>query len=380
MRVLFFNEGNMGTYIMGQGQLEGALRTGVEATTELEARFAGLTPMSRAVDALATRRIQPLARLDLDVDMLRWQLVQSWRARRALRRELTGWAPDVVHVHTQSVALALPRAGSWLPPLAISIDTTIRDWWEMPAWHRPRAHSPALIAPSRALERRALRSAAVVLAWTGWARRGAEREAPEARVEEHHPGIDLGRFAPAARRDRAAGRARVLFVGGRFAEKGGQDLMAALGNQLGRSVELDLVTPAELPAREGVRVHRLEPSDPRLLDLQQQADLFCLPSYGDAAPWAVLEAMACGTPVVASDVGGLPDMLAGGAAGALVAHGDVRGLREALLGLLGDPTRRGEFAAAARARCEERYDARKQFGRLVELLNSASSPGLGGVI
>jgi glycosyltransferase involved in cell wall biosynthesis len=375
MRVLFFNEGNMGTYIMGQGQLEGALRMGVEATPELEARFAGLTPMTRAVDALATRRIQPLARLDLDVDMLRWQLVQSTRARRALRRELASWTPDVLHVHTQSVALTLPRSGSWLPPLAISMDTTIRDWWEMPAWHRPRAHSGALIAPSRALERRALRRAAVVLAWTGWARRGAEREAPGARVEEHHPGIDLERFAPAERRERQ--RPRVLFVGGRFAEKGGEDLLAALAPELGRGVELDIVTPAEVPEREGLRVHRLEPSDPRLLDLQQQADLLCLPTYGDAAPWAVLEAMACGTPVIASDVGGLPDMLAGGA-GMLVKHGDVRGLREALLALLEDRKRRDELAAAARARCEACYDARKQFGRLLELLRSARNPGLGG--
>ena len=368
MRVLFFNEGNLGTHIMGQGQLEGALRRGAAASAGVEARFAGLAPMGRVATALATRRIQPLARLDLDLDMLRWQLVQSTRARHALQREVSEWQPDIVHVHTQSVALTL--SGLRLnAPLAISMDTTIRDWWEMPAWHRHHRHSNLLIAPSRALERRALGRAAVTLAWTGWARRAAEREAPRAHIEEHHPGIDLERYRPAPKLERAL--PRILFVGGRFTEKGGHDLLAALGDELGRTIELDLVTPAEISARDGLRVHRLEPSDPALLDLHQQADLFCLPTYGDAAPWAALEAMACGTPVLASGLGGLPDMLDAGRVGVLVGHGDVAGLREAILSTLGDPARLASLARAARARCEERYDERVQFAKLTALLDAA---------
>lgn len=368
VRVLFFNEGNLGTHIMGQGQLEGALRRGAVASTNVDASFAGLEPMGRVATALATRRIQPLARLDLDVDMLRWQLVQSTRARRALQRAVGECRPDIVHVHTQSVALTL-SGGQLRAPLAISMDTTIRDWWEMPAWHRHRRHSGMLIAPSRALERRVLERAAVTLAWTGWARRAAEREAPGAHIEEHHPGIDLERYRPAPKLQRAL--PRILFVGGRFTEKGGHDLLAALGDELGNTIELDLVTPAEIPTRDGLRVHRLEPSDPALLDLHQQADLFCLPTHGDAAPWAALEAMACGTPVLASDLGGLPDMLDDGRAGALVGHGDVAALREALGALLGDLPRMESLARAARARCEERYDERVQFAKLTALLEAA---------
>lgn len=372
MRVLFFNEGNLGAHIMGQGQLDEALRIGMAETERFEGRFAGLEAMGRWASAAATRPIWPLAAAHLDLRTLRWHLVQSGRARAALKSELGAWPADVVMVHSQSVALAMGGLMRKLP-FAISLDTTIADWTGMPAWRAPQRYASALIAPSRALERRALGRAAVVLAWTGWARRAAEGEAPRARVLEHHPGIDLERYRPEPRMERRL--PRVLFVGGRFTAKGGEDLLGALGDRLGQSVELDLVTPAEVPERPGVRVHRLGPSDPRLLELHQQADVFCMPTHGDAAPWAVLEAMACGTPVVATPIGGIPDMLDGGRAGVLVARGEVRSLREALGVLLDDDERRRAIAAAARERCEAHYDARRQFARLVEIFAGLSSSG-----
>jgi glycosyltransferase involved in cell wall biosynthesis len=370
MRVLFFNEGNLGTHIMGQGQLEAALRTGLDGTPGVEARFAGLTAMGRVSNALATRPLEPLARAGLDPHELRWHAVQSLRTRAQLRRELRCVPADAALVHSHSVALALNGLMRELP-VALSLDTTISDWSSMRAWREQRRHAGALLAPSVALERRALRAATLVLAWTAWARRAAQEQAPGARVVEHHPGIDLDRYRPAERRPRT--RPRVLFVGGRFAEKGGEDLLGALDGQLGESVELDLVTPAQVPERPGVRVHRLGPSDPRLLELQQQADVFCLPSHGDAAPWAVLEAMACGTPVLASRVGGIPDMLEQGDAGVLVAHARPDQLARALGDLLENERLRAELAARARARCERVYDARAQFAKLIELLGEASA-------
>jgi glycosyltransferase involved in cell wall biosynthesis len=362
VNILFYNEGNLGTHIMGQGQLEAALRAGLAATPDVQARFAALQPMGRWTRALAERPVPLLARANLDLRMLRWHAVQSLRTRAALRRELKLWPADAVHVHSQAVAMAM-RSRMRELTIALSVDTTVGDWWEMPAWRPRERYAPALTVPSRALERRALRRASIVFAWTGWARRAVERAAPGARVVEHHPGIDLQRYRPAPRREREL--PRVLFVGGRFAAKGGEDLLGALGGQLGQSVELDVVTPAPVVERPGVRVHRLEASDPRLLDLQQQADLFCLPTYGDAAPWAVLEAMACGTPVLSTRLGGIPDMLEGGRAGALVAHGDQAALGDALRSLLGDAELRAQLAARARARCERHYDARLQFAAML---------------
>jgi glycosyltransferase involved in cell wall biosynthesis len=337
----------------------------------VQARFAGLAPMGRAARALASRPLPLLARVGLDPRTLRWHLVQSLRARRAIAAAVAAERPDVLHVHSQSVALTL---GSLMrsTPTAVSVDTTVGDWYSMPAWRPRHRRTAALIAPSQALECRAFERAALVLAWTAWARRAVERAAPRARVIEHHPGIDLARYRPAPRRERTL--PRVLFVGGRFAEKGGEDLLAALGEDLGRTVELDIVTPADVPTRPGLRVHRLDPSDPELLDLQQQADIFCLPSYGDAAPWAVLEAMACGTPVLGSDVGGIPDLLDDGHAGRIVAHGNRADLAEQLRALLSDGPLRAELATRARTRCEQVYDARRQFASLAgELANMSGS-------
>ncbi len=369
LRVLFFNEGNLGSHVLGHNQLMTALRAGLAGFPDVEARFAGLSPMPRLSNAIATRRIEPLNRANLDLASLRWHIVQSLRARRELERELALWRPDVVYVYTPAVALAMGSTMRRLP-VVLALDTTVRDWWSMPAWRRSERYAAAMIAPSCALERRILNRAALVLARTEWVVRGVEAEAPGARVAEHHPGIDLERYRPAAHRERSC--RRLLFVGGRFREKGGEDLLAALDDRLGRDVELDIVTPEDVPVREGVRVHRLQPGDERLLDLQQQADVMCLPTYGDTNPWAILEAMACATPVVSTPVGGIPDLLDGGGCGVLVPHGDRAALRQALTGLLADDAARARLGEAARRRCESRYDARVQFPQLIRLLRSAA--------
>lgn len=365
VRLLFFNEGNLGTFILGQDQVEANLRTAIERLDRAEARFTQLTEQGRWAHAAATWTRPWLSRESLDAKTLRWHTVQSTRARRAVRAEIETFRPDVLHLHSHSIALGLGDVMRQVPT-ALSVDVTIRDWRMMPAWRPERPWGRAELLPICAVERRRFRQAALVLAWTPWAAASVLAACPEARVVEHHPGIDLERFSPGTRRETE--RPRVLFIGGRFEDKGGGRLLEALGDDLGRTVELDLVTPADVVSRPGVQVHRLGPHDPELLDLRRQADLFCLPSAADAAPWAVLEAMACGVPTVASDVGGIPDLLGHGEAGVVVAHDDARALGAAIRSLLADPTRRLALGQAARRRCEARYDARTQAAQLIDLL------------
>jgi glycosyltransferase involved in cell wall biosynthesis len=374
MRILFFNEGNLGSHVLGHAQLDVALRSGLSHTSDVEARFASLTPMDPRAEMLAGRHLKFFTKVGLDFQTLRWHLVQSARAHVQLNRELDAWPADVVHIYSHAISLGLGMVTTMRKvPVVLATDTSVYDWWAMPAWDHSQPYAPLTIAPSRLLERRALTHAALVLARTAWTRKTIERDAPRARVLEYHPGIDLDRYRPVARRERP--RARVLFVGGRFAEKGGEDLLAVLGDRLGSEVDLDIVTPVPVPERPGVRVHHLMPSDPDLLDLQQQADVMCLPTYGDTNPWAVLESMACGTPVISTDVGGIPDMLGEGRNGVVVAHGDRPALRAALDSLLEDDDRRAELGRRAREKCEQLYDSKRQFPILMQHLRGVAANG-----
>jgi glycosyltransferase involved in cell wall biosynthesis len=90
---------------------------------------------------------------------------------------------------------------------------------------------------------------------------------------------------------------------------------------------------------------------------------------GDGLPNVVREAMAVGTPVVASDVAGIPDALSDGC-GVLVPPRDVEALASGIEQLLNDPARRAEIATRARARTEERYDLWRNGARLAQLLQN----------
>jgi glycosyltransferase involved in cell wall biosynthesis len=113
----------------------------------------------------------------------------------------------------------------------------------------------------------------------------------------------------------------------------------------------------ELSARLGLggRV-RLEGERRDVADLLAASDVFVLSSRSEGLPVSVLEAMAAGLPVVASDVGGVSELVIDGETGILVRPGDPDRLAEALEGLLSDPDRRRRLGEAGRARAERLFD------------------------
>jgi glycosyltransferase involved in cell wall biosynthesis len=368
IRALFVGEDH-GTRIMGHGAYHDAILLGLARRHDVVPRFVRVGQPGIAGRLLA-RNVPVLDRLDLDLQPLRWFAVQGRRTRALIGSELRRCPADVVHVNTHALTLGAAPVPSGVP-LVLSVDAPVWEWRAMSRTVPVRPHSERLYALCRRLERRALRRAATVVAYTDWARERLRAAAPEAEIVRIRPGVDLDRYVPAAHRPRE--RHRVVFVGSRFREKGGEDLLAALGDRIGHDVELDVVTHDHVASREGLRQHRLRRDDRELLDLVQQADIFCLPTYADTMSFATIESLACGTPPVVSSVAALPEVV--GDAGRVVAPGDVGALRGALDAVLADEGRRRELRARARARAEAHFDGRRQTSLLLDVLVAAAVGG-----
>ena len=95
----------------------------------------------------------------------------------------------------------------------------------------------------------------------------------------------------------------------------------------------------------------------RVDEIAGMADVFLLPSELESFGLSALEAMACGVPVVGSDAGGLPEVVADGETGYLRPVGDVDGMAERCLALLKDDARRRAMGQAGRRRAEELFGA-----------------------
>lgn len=161
------------------------------------------------------------------------------------------------------------------------------------------------------------------------------------------------------------GRRVLLFVGDVIPEKGVKELLEAQKMLLQRGLEVDLCLLGEGELREqarssaearagSVRGHGqvLCPgrvSQAELTSWYRAADLFVLPSHAEGSPVTVMEALSSGLPVVASRVGGIPDLVDDPLTGWLVPPRDSRALSTTLEGLLRNP----DSIDAARKRLAE---------------------------
>lgn len=101
--------------------------------------------------------------------------------------------------------------------------------------------------------------------------------------------------------------------------------------------------------------------------LLQAASVFFLPSYSEAMPMSVLEAMSWGLPIVSTGVGGIPQLVEQGKNGYLVKPGDIDGFANALKTLLGDEALRAAMGEESLKRVREEYSFEKHLGKIMAI-------------
>lgn len=108
-------------------------------------------------------------------------------------------------------------------------------------------------------------------------------------------------------------------------------------------------------------------------DLIAAADVFIFPSLFEGLGGAVIEAMALGLPVIASDIPAVREVLDGGRCGVLVPPGEPRPLANAVLALLDDEPRRTQLATAASERFHQRYTLEQMVSGMAALLKETAA-------
>lgn len=212
--------------------------------------------------------------------------------------------------------------------------------------------------------------------------------AAKAKVRRLYNGIDQSQFAPPST-PRVADH--VLAVGRLVPKKGFNDLIDALQHlrvsrpQLRATLvgvgdeEQALRTQAQA-AGIGTMLEFAGAQDQGVVrDLMRSATLFCLPCVigddgnRDALPTVLLEALACGLPMISTDVTGIPEILDGGKAGVLVPQHDPVALANAMDSLLADPARREQLAGHGLTHVAEHFDGAKQAKVLAGWLAEAAA-------
>lgn len=290
----------------------------------------------------------------LDVGNATDAVRHAWRVFRRSR------GVDVVHLHLSPVpALPLLRA-ALLAAAARAAGARV-----VLHAHTGRLHDAVGRRGYRAVLRVALRFVDVLIVVSGVAE-SALRDQGVAGAVKIPNGVHVDGFATGPKADPPV----LAFVGTVCERKGLLDLrdaLLALGDARPRvRIVGDAVQEGPGEFERIVRAYReagLEAvafegalSADAVRALLAEAAIFCLPSHWEGGPLSLLEAMAAGAAVVATTVGDIPEMLAGGEAGLLVPPKDPPALAAALRSLLEDPALRTRLGEAARRRALAHHD------------------------
>ncbi|GHH44248.1 glycosyltransferase [Lentzea cavernae] len=262
-------------------------------------------------------------------------LTGQWQQRR----------PDVVHAH------------HWTSGLVSMISAHHR---QIPVVHSYHGFGESDVEQRRGAEALVARRAAWFTATSSAeVERLCQLGVRRAKVSVIPSGVNPAFFSPDGPTEFHDGRMRIVVVG----EPGPGTSSAAIGAALSTVDNVELVSTGAVPRARRAMVLR-------------SADIAVCAPDAEKYGIAVLEAMACGVPVVATSVGALSDIVVPEVTGLLVQPRDARRLARSLTTLLADETRREQFGIAARDRVLGRY-SRHRLAKEAAGVYERVSTGLG---
>jgi glycosyltransferase involved in cell wall biosynthesis len=326
----------------------------------------------------------------------------TWLSTKRLIRLIRQWKPDVIHfhnIHGYYLDLSIAEA---VGDLGIPVVWTLHDAWALTGrcahfldcgrWRTgcgkcpyPREYPKAYIDNSAWMWLRKRRLLGrvwkpVIVTPSCWlANLVREASAGNCRIEVIPNGVDIGVFRPLnqirVRKELGLplGKKIVLFAAAKptVKIKGILYFFEALkfvqaDNWMALAVGGEIDVRKWLPS--GVEVKQLGyvKGVETMAKVYNAADLYCITSLADTFPTTVLEAMACGIPVVGFAVGGIPEQVKEGC-GKLVAPKDSKALGKVIAELLNDDTLRKQMAERCRKRAEQEYNLQRFMERHLAL-------------
>ena len=305
--------------------------------------------------------------IDYQAGRLPWTLRGSLAARAALGPLL----PELggIFIHTTTLA---PFCVDYFKrkPAVLSTDGTPMNKRDMRGLYGLKAESRAAEWAKRSFYREVFARATAFVGWSNWVKQSFVEDygCNEDDVAVIPPGVDLDQFVPG---DRDHELARILFVGGDFERKGGDLLLDVFRKRLRGKAELVLVTRSGPPSEPGVSVRtNVSPNSSELRELYATCDVFALPTRADCYSLVAMEALAAGLPIVATRVGGIPDVIRPDETGYLIDVDAGAALGDALEALVADAVRRRRMAEACRLDAAQRFDIRANARRLFQFVRS----------
>jgi alpha-maltose-1-phosphate synthase len=366
----------------GAGVVVGQLAEALRRLMAVEVRCFGERPAAEAASSIALRGYTPWARVGSGPDGPRYApALETLSIALAMARDPVD--ADVAHAHTWYADMA----GLWIRMLhRIPLCVTLHSMEPLRPWKADQLGSGYLL--STWIEKTAVEAADRVIAVSRQMREDILthfRVAPE-RVVVIHNGIDPDRFRRTEAREVLARRGVrepfVLFVGRITDQKGIFHLLEAAPS-LPAGVQVVLCASAPDTPEIEARLRRGLPQHPNVVwigemipvdevvQLYSHAAVFVCPSVYEPFGLINLEAMACETPVVASGVGGILEVVEDGKTGLLVEPGRPDALAGAIRTLLADPARGRAMGRAGRQRVEAHFSWTSVAARTREVYQEA---------